>query len=346
MPTAKVHTTKLERVRAALQGDHVDHPPISFWAHNFARENDPRELTDETVSVFRKFDWDFIKIQCRASAFGEMWGLRYAPSTQRATPPTLLEWPVHSVDDLAKIAPIEPTTGALGEQLEALVMIREMVGKDAPIIHTVFAPSMVFAYLVNGVDNMLSYIRRHPQESHAALAILQDGLEGYAQACIEHGADGIFYAIKAAGAEQMTLDEYLEFGLPYDRPVLRAAGDGWLNMLHLCGNQLYFDVVESLATPLVNWMVAPGNPTLAEGRSLAQRAVIGGVSPKPDILTMTPQQVTSEVRAALEATNGERMMVGPGCSISPDTPDENLFAAKKAVLDWVDGSREHGSHKQ
>jgi uroporphyrinogen decarboxylase len=328
--------TKLERVRNALQGDPLDRPPISFWAHNFARENRPEDLAHETVRVFRKFDWDFIKIQCRASAFAEMWGVRYAPSTEKATPPQLVEWPIHSADDLASLQPVDPTTGALGEQLEALAMIRTAVAQDVPILHTVFAPTMVFTYLVNGVENMLTYVRRHPQETHAALAILQDALEGYAEACIEHGADGIFYAIKAASADQMTHEEYLEFGLPYDRPVLDAAAyRGWFNMLHLCGDRLYFDVAKSLRTPLINWQIGPGNPSLSEGREAADRAVIGGVSPKPDILTMTPGQVAQQVQLALEETGGQRMMIGPGCSISPDTPDENLFAAKEALESWA-----------
>lgn len=328
--------TKLERVQMALQGEPVDRPPISFWSHNFARENHPQDLAHETVTVFRKFDWDFIKIQCRASAFGEMWGLRYEPSTEKATPPKLLEWPVHAVEDLATLDPVAGTGGALGEQLEALGMIREAVAKDVPVIHTVFAPSMVFSYLVNGPENMLSYIRRYPKESHAALAILQDTLAGYAQACIEHGADGIFFAVKAAGAEQMTREEYLEFGLPYDRPVLDAAGDGWLNMLHLCGKGIYFEMAETLATPLINWLVSPPNPSLRAGRETANRAVIGGVSPKPQIRTMRPDDVAQEVRSALDETDGLQMMIGPGCSISPDTPEENLFAAKQAVVDWAE----------
>jgi uroporphyrinogen decarboxylase len=327
--------TKLERVRYALQGAAVDRPPISFWAHNFARENSPEELAAETVEVFRRYDWDFIKIQCRASAFAEMWGVRYRPSTQQAVPPELLEWPIHAVEDLQTLAPADPLTGALGEQLEALDMIRRAVKQDTPILHTVFAPSMVLSYLVNGVENMLYYVRNHPEETHAALAILQDTLAGYAQACIEQGADGIFYAIKAAGADQMSYEEYLTFGLPYDRPVLEAAADGWVNMLHLCGDNIYFDVAEALPTPLISWQVGAGNPTLSEGRTLANRAVIGGVSPKPQIRTMSPLQVSQEVRAALDETRGERMMIGPGCSISPDTPPENLFAAKQAVEEWT-----------
>jgi uroporphyrinogen decarboxylase len=137
----------------------------------------------------------------------------------------------------------------------------------------------------------------------------------------------------------MSRDEYAEFGLPYDRLVLDAAAKGWLNMLHLCGDQLYFEVSADLPSPLVNWALSSANPSLAAGRDRARRAVIGGVSAKPMIGVMTPEQVAGEVHAALAETGGRQVMIGPGCSISPDTPEANLRAAFAAVSETPKMSR-------
>lgn len=329
------HLGKAERIRRALAGDPVDRPPISFWAHNFARENSAEELAAETVSKFRRYDWDFIKIQSRASTFSEGWGNRYRASKERATPPVQLEWPVHSAADLRTIRPLDPAAGALGEQIAALRLIRQEVGPDIPLLTNIFAPAMVLSYLVGGSsDKMLELLRGYPGETRAALAAICRTCVDYAQACLENSADGIFFAIKAAGSDQMTRDEYAEFGLPYDRPVLDAAARGWLNMLHLCGPHLYFEVVDDLPSPLLNWGMDPGNPNLAAGRDMANRAVIGGVSPKPKIRDMMPEEVAAEVYAALNDTGGIRMMIGPGCSISPDSPEANLDAAKEALETW------------
>jgi uroporphyrinogen decarboxylase len=328
--------SKAERVRRTLAGAAVDRPPLSFWAHNFARENSAEALAEETVRQFRRHDWDFIKIQSRASCFAEGWGNRYRVSTERATSPVLLEWPVHSAADLGKIHPLDPATGPLGEQLDALRMIRRDVGPDVPLLMTVFAPAMVLSFLAGeSPERMLELVRNHAGAASAALAAIRDTYVAYAGACIDRGADGIFFAIKAATLEQMTRDEYARFGLPFDRPVLDAAGRGWLTMLHLCGPQLYFDVVDDLGSPLLNWALDAGNPGLAEGRDRAHRAVIGGVSAKPRIGVMSPAEVASEVRAALAATGGMRTMIGPGCSISPDTPEANLDAARDAVVSWT-----------
>jgi uroporphyrinogen decarboxylase len=324
--------SKAERVRRALAGEPVDRAPISFWAHNFARENSAEALAAETVRQFRRHDWDFIKIQSRASCFAEGWGSRYRPSTERAVAPALLEWPIHSAADLGKIRPLDPSSGPLGEQLAALRMIRGEVGPDVPLLMTIFAPAMVLTFLAGeSAERMLRLVRTHAGAVTAALAAIRDTYIAYATACMESGADGIFFAIKAATKDQLTREEYRRFGLPFDRPILDAAGRGWLNMLHLCGPDLYFDVVDDLPSPLLNWALDAGNPGLAEGRERARRAVIGGVSAKPRLGLMSPAEVAEEVRSALEATGGTRTMIGPGCSINPDTPEANLDAAREAV---------------
>src|SRR5688572_19298486 len=93
--------TTAERVRRAIAGQPLDRPPISFWAHNFAQENSAAHLAAETVRVYKKYGWDLIKIQSRASSFAEMWGNRYDFSSEIATPSILREWAIHSVEELA-----------------------------------------------------------------------------------------------------------------------------------------------------------------------------------------------------------------------------------------------------
>lgn len=182
---------KVERIKRALVGQPVDRPPISFWAHNFARENSVEDLTNETLRQFRLYDWDFIKIQSRAGCFAEGWGNRYATSTDRAIQPKLLEWPIHTVSDLKKIQPLDPERGALGEQLGVLQAVRKEVGPEVPVILTIFAPSMVLTYLLGeSPARMLELIRSNPLEAEGALAVIRDTYADYARACLRHGADG------------------------------------------------------------------------------------------------------------------------------------------------------------
>src|SRR5881398_2735286 len=116
--------TKRERVMAAVRGEHVDHVPVSLWLHNFATENSAETLTAETLRLARRFDWDCLKPPSRARCFAEMWGVRYAPPRERATPYTVERVPPATADDVRRLEPADARTGALGEQLQALRAIR------------------------------------------------------------------------------------------------------------------------------------------------------------------------------------------------------------------------------
>src|SRR2546421_6009833 len=187
--------TKRARVLAALRGEPVDRVPLSFWLHNFVIENSAAGLAAETLRLARTFDWDFLKPQPRAQCFAEMWGLRSRPSTERATPFPVTHTPLAGAADVARLQPVDPRGGALGEQLTALATIRAAVGPDTPIIWTVFAPMMVLPYLLTGGrPQALALARAEPKAVDAALAAMAETLSGYARACLEAGADGLFYA--------------------------------------------------------------------------------------------------------------------------------------------------------
>ncbi len=56
---------------------------------------------------------------------------------------------------------------------------------------------------------------------------------------------------------------------------------------------------------------------------------MGGVNEK-SLPEDAPEQVADEVHAAIESTGGRRVLVAPGCSIPPRTPEANLRAALEA----------------
>src|SRR5256714_3596738 len=197
--------TKLARVLAALRGEPVDRVPLSFWLHNFVTENSAAGLAAETLRLARTFDWDFLKPQSRAQCFAEMWGLRYRPSTERATPFTVTHTPLAGAADVARLQPVDPRRGALGKQLAALAAIRAAVGPDTPIIWTVFAPMMVMPYVVaGGPQPALAIARAQPKAMDAGLAAIAETLAVYARARLEAGADGLFYATNIPRGDGLT----------------------------------------------------------------------------------------------------------------------------------------------
>lgn len=324
--------TKRERVMTALQGGSVDRVPLSFWFHNFAAENSAEGLAGETLRLARTFDWDFLKPQSRAQCFAEMWGLRYQASTERAVPFTVTHAPVDGEAALASLEPADPRTGALGEQLDALRLIRAAVGRDTPIVWTVFSPLMVMPFLITGGrDQALWLMRSAPATVERALDAVAETLRVYAGACLDAGADGLFYATNLATRSLTTTAECRRFQRPYDLRVLTAAEGASFNLLHVCGETPHFDEFVDYPVTAFSWATVPGNPTLAEVHRKTGRAVVGGFPGKPGIASYTGPALASRAWSAIAEMSGRWLLLGPDCSINPDTPEPLLHAAGAAA---------------
>ena len=324
--------TRRDRVLAALQGELVDRVPISFWMHNFATENSAKGLAEETLRLEREFGWDFLKPQSRAQGFAEMWGLKYQPSDQRAVQYTVTHTPFRAAADFAGLQPADPTTGALGEQLEALRLIRKGLGENLPIIWTVFSPLMVAQYLVEGGrDRLFELARSEPAALERGLDAICQTLEVYARACLENGADGLFYATNLATRALTTPEECRRFQRPFDLRILQAVASAPFNLLHVCGDGILTDEFVDYPATAFSFALSPGNPTLSDVQQRTGRAVVGGLPAKPEIVSMTADQVADCARAAIRELNGRWLLLGPDCSINPDTPDELLHAAGRVA---------------
>ena len=172
--------TKRDRVLAALRGGEVDHVPVSAWGHDFLREWTAEGLTEATLDAYRRYDWDFIKVNPRASYYVEDWGCRFQPSGRADAPPQSLATAINSPADLRSLRPLDPSLGAYGEQLAALRLIRDGLAGEAPFIQTVFSPLAVASRLAGSHEPIRQYMEAAPQDLEAALAAISETLAAYA----------------------------------------------------------------------------------------------------------------------------------------------------------------------
>jgi len=324
--------TNRDRVMAALRGEAVDRVPLSFWMHHFVAENSVEGFVAESLRLARAFGWDYLKPQSRAQCFAEAWGLQYRASDERAVAYTRTHAPCADAAGLRSLKPAEPAAGALGEQLRALRQIRAGVGPDTPIIWTVFSPLMVVPYLLpGGVEQALAIAREEPAALEAALGAIAHTLAGYTRLALAAGADGLFYATNVARRDLLSAAECRRFQRPYDLQILAAAAAAPFNVLHVCGSGVLFDEFVDYPVQAISWAQAEGNPSLADGRRRSGRAVMGGLPAKPVIATLTPDAVADRARAAVREMDGRALLLGPDCSINPETPDALLQAARAAL---------------
>lgn len=325
--------SKRERVLAALRGDEVDRVPVSFWWHDFIREWSAEGLAAAMVESVHEFDFDYLKVNPRATYYTEAWGCRYRPSNDPARQPEVVSWTVHEAADLASVRPVDGAGGPFAEQLQALRLIRSALGDDLPCVQTVFSPLSVVARLANDREPVRRWMSDAPDALHAALAAVTETLAAYTRACLDAGADGCFFATTEwATYDACTPEQYETFGRRYDLRVLEAVRGAPANILHVCRPNNMIDLLLDYPVAAVNWAVhAPQNKSLAGVRSATDKAVIGGVDERHALLQGSPGDVRAQVREALRATGGRRFLLAAGCAISPQTPPENLRAAVAAV---------------
>jgi len=325
---------KKERVDVALRGDKVDRVPVSIWRDDYAREWEMPSLMEAMVEDFTENDWDFLKVNPRATYFAEAWKARYRPSGEKYIAPIFEDTPIRSSSDWKRIRQLESDRGPFGEQLRLMQLLNHQVGYDAYFVQTIFCPLGVARYLVgDNPEPVLESMREDRTALHAALRVITETLMDYAIACMQEGASGIFYATNGWAREGiLTQDQYHEFGEQYDLEFLDAIKSrSKLTILHNCGEHVYFDSLAAYPVQIINWDAsAPGNPSLQEGKLRSGKAVMGGLNCKT-LQNGSPNQIQEEVTQTLELTGERSLLLAPGCSVSPETPTRNIAAVRRVL---------------
>jgi uroporphyrinogen decarboxylase len=323
--------SKRERVFAALNGEEVDRVPVSAWWHDFAREWSAKDLAETTLEQYRKYDWDFVKVNPRASYFGEAFGAKYAQREGRQ--PDVVEPGVSSPDHLRQIKVQNGTSGVWAEQLEALRLIDEGLDGEAPFIQTIFSPLATVSRTTGSTKYVQRLMREDPDDLVAALEAVTETLAAYAQASLDAGAAGIFFAtVEWGSADVISIEDYNRFCRPFDLRVLHAANGAAVNVFHVCRAHNHLRRLLDYPVAAFHWAThQDGNPSLSDIASTTDRALMGGVSHEATLTSGQPDEVSREARDAVRQMKGRRFLLAPGCSADPETPEANLLALIQAA---------------
>ncbi|MBN1314778.1 MAG: hypothetical protein JXA42_04900 [Anaerolineales bacterium] len=326
--------TKWERIQAAIRGKEVDRIPISLWKHYHLQDRAPRQLARVSVALHRQFDTDLVKLTPSGLYPIQDWGPAIQFGRDDDFLPLVVKPVIEKAADWLTLPRLDVRLGALGRELETIYHTAQELDGSAPFMMTLFNP-LTLAYKLCGdrltgirvVDTM----RQHPRELHVVLAVITDTVIEYAAACLDVGASGFFFATQMATYDVLTGEEYLEFGRPYDLKVLESiAGKSKITMMHVCKQNLMFDLVADYPVDVINWADRTSGTSLADARQLTGAAIAGGLS-LDTLLHGTENEVIEEARGAFTQAGRTGFILAPGCVIKGPTPDANLAAARQAV---------------
>jgi uroporphyrinogen decarboxylase len=315
---------------AAVRGEPVDRPPVALWRHFPGDDQRPEDLAAATVAFQRRYDFDFVKVTPASGFCVRDWGARDRWVGSLEGTRDYVSYPIQAPDDWRGLRPLDPEQGALGAQLRCLRLIAHELAGAVPFIQTIFSPLAQAKNLV-GKQRLLVHLRRAPRAVHAGLETIAETTIRFVAAARETGIAGLFYAVQHGQYGLLSHDEYVAFGRPYDLRVLEAAQGLWLNVLHLHGTDVMFDLLADYPVQVINWHDRETWPTLAEAQLRFGGAVCGGLQRWDVVVQGTPDQVREQAVDAITQTEGRRFILGTGCVTPIVAPTSNIRAAREAV---------------
>ena len=300
---------KIERVRAALAGAPVDHPPLTLWYHFGLQHADPERTAQAHLEFFDAYDFDWLKVMNDYSY---------------PMPPGIET--LDRADDLARIAPLDVARTPLAAQLRVLEYLVGALRDRALVVDTMFnAWNTLRRNVVK--DAMTRFMREQPDALARALGAVNTTLIDYAHAALDRGAAGIFFSVPAS-AEFLTRDEFERFMRPYDLALLNAIhGRGEMNVLHAHGGQLFLDRLLDYPVRALSWADRDTGPSLHAMRKKTALPLMGGLT-HGNFAYASAATLRTQVRDAIDATGGRGLLLAPGCAIATYTFPELIHAVR------------------
>jgi MtaA/CmuA family methyltransferase len=211
----------------------------------------------------------------------------------------------------------------MADRLEAIALLQQEVGGEKLIEGWIEGPCAEAADL-RGINELMTDFGDAPEFVTDLMEFVTAMEIGFARRQVQAGADII--GIGDAAASLIGPRLYEQFVLAFEQRMVQAIHEtGALVRLHICGN----------TRRLLGMMGRTGSDVIdldypspmAEGRRQMgpEQVLLGNIDPVSVLRDCRPDEVTAAI-AACHADAGSRYIVGAGCEVTRDTPNENVRA--------------------
>lgn len=334
--------TKRERFNSILSGQLADRPIVSSWNHFVHHEHSAEDLAKTTVEFAKKYGWDWIKVNPRATYLAEAWGNTYDFSDYEDVFPKQIKCAVQSSAEFTNVPKIDvKASRPFREQLETLSLIKQGI-PEVPIIQTIFSPLSVLCFL-SGISpyygsklygsrtelEMPQMLAENPDGAKRALRNIAETLSDYIREIEKTGADGIFYAVTGtANTHFLSEDDFEEFSRPYDLQVLKAIKTGKI-VLHTCGDYArpeYFDAFYPIDG--ISWDVIAQHNAGIDVPMLHVK--VGGIH-HGYFTEKDKEKALANASYAVSENKKKPFILGPDCTVPENAPEDLLKTIKSLV---------------
>lgn len=318
--------TKSERVIAAMRKQPVDFVPSCFSLH-FPSDRIAGEAGVQAhLDFFRQADTDVLKIMNE----------NQVPYCGSFSVP----------EDYAKVGDISMKCDFMQEQIDFSKRILDACDPDAFTIGTLHGICASAIHPVQkagmGYDKARRYqlaaLRSGDPVVLDAFRRITDGMCELAQAYVQAGVQGIYYAALGGETCYFTDDEFAQWIEPFDKQILSAVKEaGGYCFLHICKDGLNMDRYAGYGDycDVVNWGVYEVPYSLEDGRNLFPgKTIMGGLENRSGLLVNgTEAEIRAEVHRILRDFGSTGFILGADCTLATEQDMRKLQAAVLACRD-------------
>jgi uroporphyrinogen decarboxylase len=310
---------KKELVRLALLSQPVPRPPASFWFHFPQDEFYGDASVQAHLRFYRETNVDFVKLQ----------------NEHKYT----VESPLRTAADWADVRKASASVPFQRDLIEELKRVLDAIGDEVFVIvtmHGVFAsafhatraPEESFSH----GNPVVAHLREKPEAVSSALDAISDSIAEFSLACLDAGADGIYYAALGGEEYRFTEEEFLTYIKPYDLKVMNAImPHAEFNVLHVCKDRVRLPLYADYPGHVVNWSVHEQNLDIHAGRALFKRPILGGMDYRGVMVDGTHDEIRTAVQRVMDDVGTTGLLLGADCTLPSNTPTSNIRAAVEAT---------------
>ena len=144
---------------------------------------------------------------------------------------------------------------------------------------------------------------------------------------------GIFFATTEwATRKNISEEQYLQYGEPYDLRVLARAKGAEMNILHVCMEYNMLPLFKNYPIDILSWnKFEPGNMDFAQAHNIFSQPFLGGVDHLNTLIDGGAGDVTNQIHESLEDAGSHPLIIAPGCTMKLGTKEENVKALREAI---------------
>ncbi|WP_195276665.1 uroporphyrinogen decarboxylase family protein [Anaerotruncus rubiinfantis] len=310
-----------ERVAAVLAGKPADRVPMGFWLHFPSEAFHGDAAVEAHMKFFAESRTDICKVM-----------------NENLCP---CGHDISSAGDWKKVRPYRRNSSFIQDQADIVKRITDRIAGDAPVvvtIHGIFASAShtllgVPKYDTIGRYAQIYHLRTDPDSVLSAYRAIAETLTNLCEACLDAGADGIYFAALGGERDGLTDEEHAKYLAPLEIGILNETrAKSAMHFLHMCKPHVDLRRFVDYPCDVYNWGVLESGTSLAEGYDIFPgKVMMGGLDDRsPALLSGSYEEIEAEVHAILQSVDHRRFILASDCTLPADLPYDRVAMLERA----------------